>query len=303
MIIHLIGVVLMNAKVNVSNRAGASFPVRRMNFNFDHVPEYWANNSAGITHFMTALSALFPDGEKLFIDSVRAVRYHPAIKDNDALQKEISAFIGQEAMHTQEHVGFNASAQKYGHDVAKFERETGRLIQGARKWFARAVKPFGMTQEMVDLTATTALEHFTATIASELLRNQHIQALMTDPTMSYMWYWHAVEENEHKAVAYDVYEGVFGKGLKAYALRNIALVIAMALIFTAQSSFVIRLLKEDGKLNMKELGMIYKYAYSPSKGIIAGMTKEMLAYFKPSFHPNDLDTVELLETWKNKLGF
>lgn len=303
MIIHLIGVVLMNAKVNVSNRAGASFPVRRMNFNFDHVPEYWANNSAGITHFMTALSALFPDGEKLFIDSVRAVRYHPAIKDNDVLQKEISAFIGQEAMHTQEHVGFNASAQKYGHDVAKFERETGRLIQGARKWFARAVKPFGMTQEMVDLTATTALEHFTATIASELLRNQHIQALMTDPTMSYMWYWHAVEENEHKAVAYDVYEGVFGKGLKAYALRNIALVIAMALIFTAQSSFVIRLLKEDGKLNMKELGMIYKYAYSPSKGIIAGMTKEMLAYFKPSFHPNDLDTVELLETWKNKLGF
>ncbi|MFC2994517.1 metal-dependent hydrolase [Acinetobacter sichuanensis] len=293
----------MNAKVNVSNRAGASFPVRRMNFNFDHVPEYWANNSAGITHFMTALSALFPDGEKLFIDSVRAVRYHPAIKDNDALQKEISAFIGQEAMHTQEHVGFNASAQKYGHDVAKFERETGRLIQGARKWFARVVKPFGMTQEMVDLTATTALEHFTATIASELLRNQHIQALMTDPTMSYMWYWHAVEENEHKAVAYDVYEGVFGKGLKAYALRNIALVIAMALIFTAQSSFVIRLLKEDGKLNMKELGMIYKYAYSPSKGIIAGMTKEMLAYFKPSFHPNDLDTVELLETWKNKLGF
>lgn len=293
----------MNAKVNVSNRAGASFPVRRMNFNFDHVPEYWANNSAGITHFMTALSALFPDGEKLFIDSVLAVRYHPAIKDNDALQKEISAFIGQEAMHTQEHVGFNASAQKYGHDVAKFERETGRLIQGARKWFARAVKPFGMTQEMVDLTATTALEHFTATIASELLRNQHIQALMTDPTMSYMWYWHAVEENEHKAVAYDVYEGVFGKGLKAYALRNIALVIAMALIFTAQSSFVIRLLKEDGKLNMKELGMIYKYAYSPSKGIIAGMTKEMLAYFKPSFHPNDLDTVELLETWKNKLGF
>lgn len=293
----------MNAKVNISNRAGASFPVRRMNFNFDHVPEYWASNSAGITHFMTALSALFPDGEKLFIDSVRAVRYHPAIKDNDALQKEISAFIGQEAMHTQEHVGFNASAQKYGHDVAKFERETGQLIQATRKWFARVVKPFGMTQEMVDLTATTALEHFTATIASELLRNQHIQELMTDPTMSYMWYWHAVEENEHKAVAYDVYEGVFGKGLKAYALRNTALVIAMALIFTAQSSFVIRLLKEDGQLNMKELGMIYKYAYSPSKGIIAGMTKEMLAYFKPNFHPNNLDTVELLETWKNKLGF
>ncbi|SPL70975.1 metal-dependent hydrolase [Acinetobacter stercoris] len=292
----------MNAKVNISNRAGATFPVRRMNFNFDNVPEYWANNSPGITHFMTALSALFPDGEKLFIDSVRAVRYHPAIKDNEALQKEISAFIGQEAMHTQEHVGFNASAQKYGHDVAKFERETGVVIQAARKTFAKLVKPFGMTQEMVDLTATTALEHFTATIASQLLTNKHIQELMTDPTMSYMWYWHAIEENEHKAVAFDVYEGIFGKGLKAYALRSSSLIMAMTLIFLVQSSFVIRLLKEDGKLNLKELGIIFKYGYSPSKGIIAGMTKEMLAWFKPNFHPNDHDTVELLEKWKAKLG-
>ncbi|MDM1786702.1 metal-dependent hydrolase [Acinetobacter bereziniae] len=293
----------MNAKVNISNRAGATFPVRRMDFNFDDVPEYWANDSAGITHFMTALSALFPDGEKLFIDSVRAVRYHPAIKDNQALQKEISAFIGQEAMHTKEHENFNASAKRFGHDVEKYERETGALIQGARKWFARVVKPFGMTQEMVDLTATTALEHFTATIASQLLVNEHIQKLMSDPTMSYMWYWHAVEENEHKAVAFDVYEAVFGKGIKAYGLRTTALVVSMVLIFMAQSSFVVRLLKEDGKLNLKELGIIYKYAYSPSKGIITGMTKEMLAYFKPGFHPNDLDTVSLLETWKAKLGF
>ena len=76
----------------------------------------------------------------------------------------------------------------------------------------------------------------------------------------------------------------------------------MVLIFTLQSYFVLRLLNRDNKLNLKELGMIYKYAYSPSKGIIAGMTKEMLAYFRPSFHPNDLDTVSLLEHWKAKLG-
>jgi predicted metal-dependent hydrolase len=43
-----------------------------------------------------------------------------------------------------------------------------------------------MTREMVDLTATTALEHFTATIASELLRNKHIQDLMTDDHVIYV---------------------------------------------------------------------------------------------------------------------
>lgn len=293
----------MNAKVNITNRAGASFPVRRMAFEFDQVPEYWMQGSAGLTHFMTALSALFPAGEKFFIDSVRAVRYHPAIKDNQELQKEISAFIGQEAMHTQEHVGFNASAQKYGHDVERLDRYTDKVIQGGRKVFAGVGKPFGITQEMVDLTATTALEHFTATIATQLLRNSHIQELMSDDTMKTMWLWHAIEENEHKAVAYDVFEGVFGQGTKAYLLRTSSLVAAMLTLFVVQNYFLFRLLKEDKQLNLEALKAIYTYAYSPSKGIITGMGREMLAYFRPGFHPNDLDTVSLLDTWKAKLGF
>lgn len=293
----------MNAKVNITNRAGASFPVRRMAFEFDQVPEYWMRDSAGLTHFMTALSALFPAGEKFFIDSVRAVRYHPAIKDNQELQKEISAFIGQEAMHTQEHVGFNASAQKYGHDVERLDRYTDKVIQGARKVFAGVGKPFGITQEMVDLTATTALEHFTATIATQLLRNSHIQELMSNDIMKTMWLWHAIEENEHKAVAYDVFEGVFGQGTKAYLLRTSSLIAAMLTLFVVQNYFLFRLLKEDKQLNLEAFTTIYIYAYSPSKGIITGMSREMLAYFRPGFHPNDLDTVSLLDTWKAKLGF
>ena len=293
----------MNAKVKITNRAGASFPVRRMNFEFESVPEYWMNGSAGLTHFMTALSALFPAGEMFFIDSVRAVRQHPSIKDNVELQKEISAFIGQEAMHTQEHEGFNASAQKYGHDVATLDRYTDRAIQTTRKVFAFLGKPVGITQEMVDLTATTALEHFTATIASQLLVNNHIQELMSDETMKTMWLWHAIEENEHKAVAYDVFEGVFGKGIKSYLLRTGSLVAAMAILFCVQSYFVFRLLKQDKQLNRAALKDIYTYAYSPSKGIITGMAREMIMYFKPGFHPNHHDTDTLLETWKLKLGF
>ncbi|WP_435337256.1 metal-dependent hydrolase [Acinetobacter sp. LH3_13] len=293
----------MNAKVSISKRAGASFPVRRMNFNFDTVPEYWMGGNAGLTHFMTALSALFPAGEKFFIDSVRAVRYHPILKNNADLQKEISAFIGQEAMHTHEHVGFNASAQKFGHDVDALERHTDTVIQTTRKFMAKLAKPIGITQEMVDLTTTTALEHFTATIASQLLSNSHIQELMTDDTMKTMWLWHAIEENEHKAVAYDVFKGVFGKGLRAYALRTSSLVISMVILFFIQNYFLWRLLKQDKQLNLENLRMIYRYAYSPSKGIITGMGKEMLLYFNPNFHPNDFDTTTLLNTWKAKLGF
>lgn len=292
----------MNAKVNISNRAGASFPVRRMNFDFDQVPEYWMNDSASLTHFMTGLSALFPAGEKFFIDSVRAVRYHPSIKDNLDLQKEISAFIGQEAMHTHEHIGFNASAQKYGHDVDRLDQMTDKTIQTARLILGKVMKPFGVTQDMFDLMATTALEHFTATLATQLLENKHIQQLMTDETMAYMWYWHAIEENEHKAVAYDVFEGVFGKGIKAYIARCGSLIAAMLTLFVVQSYFVGRLLQQDNKLDAQSLKELYQFAYSPSKGIISGMAKEMLLYFKPGFHPNDIDSHALLNTWRVKLG-
>ena len=121
--------------------------------------------------------------------------------------------------------------------------------------------------------------------------------------MKTMWLWHAIEENEHKAVAYDVFEGVFGQGTKAYLLRTSSLVAAMLTLFVVQNYFLFRLLKEDKQLNLEAFKAIYTYAYSPSKGIITGMGREMLAYFRPGFHPNDLDTVSLLDTWKAKLGF
>ncbi|RZA09470.1 MAG: metal-dependent hydrolase [Moraxellaceae bacterium] len=294
----------MNATVNLSpvNNIKASFPVRRMDFEFGQVPEYWMNNSSGLTHFMTALSALFPDGEKFFVDSVRAVRNDPKLAD-PRMQKEISAFIGQEAMHSKEHVGFNQSANAYGHDVNSLEKKTNTVIQTIRKGFAKIAKPFGISQEMIDLTATTALEHFTATIASELLSNEEIQSKMTDNTMYRLWMWHAVEENEHKAVVYDVFEALYGKGVKAYALRNSAMAIAMVALFITQSYFVTRLLRQDKQFNMAALRDIYKYAYSAKHGVITGMIPDLVDYFRPGFHPNDHDTHALLANWKDKLGF
>ncbi|HJF28743.1 MAG TPA: metal-dependent hydrolase, partial [Acinetobacter lwoffii] len=103
-------------------------------------------------------------------------------------------------------------------------------------------------------------------------------------------------------VAYDVFEGVFGKGSKSYLLRTSSLVAAMVTLFFVHSYFILRLLKEDQHLNISALKDIYIFGYSPSKGIIAGMTKEMLMYFKPGFHPNDLDSRSLLTSWKQKLG-
>ncbi|HRA92029.1 MAG TPA: metal-dependent hydrolase [Acinetobacter sp.] len=291
----------MNAKVNISNRAGASFPVRRMDFKFGDVPRYWAKGDAGITHFMTALSSLFPEGEQFFVNSARAVRNDPKLADA-RLQKEISAFIGQEAMHSKEHLAFNASAQAYGYDVRKLEQRTGKVIQYGVAISTKLLKPFGFTKEMIDLTGTCALEHFTSTIAEELLSNPNIQAMFEDETMYNLWMWHAVEENEHKAVAFDVFVGMYGSGAKAYFMRSLALVIAMSLIFITQSYFTATLLKTDGKLTWRDTKYMIRYMYG-ANGFMTRQIPTLLSFLKPNFHPNDLDTTELLNKWRAELGF
>lgn len=290
----------MNAKVNISNRAGASFPVRRMDFEFGEVPRYWAANDAGLTHFMTTLSALFPEGEQFFVDSTRAVRKHPKLSDPD-LQREISAFIGQEAMHSKEHLAFNSSAQSYGYDIRTMEQQTGKVIRTGTKVLTTLLKPFGVTKEMIDLTGTCALEHFTAMIAAELLQNKDVQAMFNDSTMHQLWMWHAVEENEHKAVVFDVYTAIYGHGLKAYTMRAIAMIIAMGLIFMTQSYFTAQLMKIDGKLTWKDSKYMLKFMYA-RKGFMTRQIPELLDFFRPNFHPNDSDTDQLLADWKLKLG-
>lgn len=48
---------------------------------------------------------------------------------------------------------------------------------------------------------------------------QSVNELMTDNTIRNLWLWHSVEETEHKAVAFDLYQHLYGNGLDAYIPR------------------------------------------------------------------------------------
>ena len=57
---------------------------------------------------------------------------------------------------------------------------------------------------IVNLAATIALEHYTAIMAHEFLANpKHFKN--AEPDTAAMWRWHAMEEIEHKGVAFDTY--------------------------------------------------------------------------------------------------
>src|SRR3954469_13070143 len=149
----------------------------------------WHGGRVEATAIYNALSSTFPIGEAYFVESVRAFREGAPPK----LADEIKAFTTQEAIHSREHDAFNKRAEEAGYDLSSLEKrvEEGLSITKSRP-------------PIVNVAATMALEHFTAILAHQLLKNpRHLDK--ADPESAALWRWHAVEEIEHKAVAYDTW--------------------------------------------------------------------------------------------------
>ena len=265
----------------------ANFPVRRMDFSFTSTPKYWWSGDPFMSHFMNNLSSLFPYGEKFFVDSVRAVRQQ--VQDPQ-LQKDISAFIGQEAMHSKEHATYNEYAAAHGIDLERLELRIKVLLE----WVTR------LSTKKHRLAATCALEHFTATMAEQLLRREDITTQMDDPKMYKLWMWHAIEENEHKAVCYDVYQAVGG----GYFTRVIVMMLTTVMFLGVIGWFQLHLLRKDGQLfNWRSWKHGLKTLLSPRDGFFTRLIGPYLDYYRPGFHPKDHDTQTLERRWKDRLAF
>lgn len=263
----------------------ANIPPRRMDFVFaQDTKRYWYRNSPFLTTFWTTLSTLFPEGETFFVDSVKNYRH----KVSDPIMKaQVSGFIGQEAMHSKEHAAFNELADKHGFPATTLDRELGVMLRIVRK---------AMPKKM-QLAVTVCLEHYTAILAEQLLRDPSHQANIQDPEAMKLWMWHALEENEHKIVAYDVYNLVGG----GYFLRTFTMLLTTLMFFAVVGTGHVRMLWADRKLfdvtnNLKGIWFLWGW-----KGLFPKLLPQYLDFFRPGFHPNDHDTVQLLDDWREKL--
>lgn len=264
----------------------ASFPVRRMDFGFTDVPKYWFNDDPFLTHFLSNLSSLFPEGEFFFVQSMRNVRDQI---DDPLLQKEISAFIGQEAMHSKEHKVFNDYATAHGIDLDFFHKRVGKLLKWGHKTLSHKQQ----------VAVTCALEHFTATIAAQLMKREDWNGRMNDPVMRKMWLWHAVEESEHKSVTYDVYQKLY----RDYPTRAGGMIVAWSILAVVLADQQLRLMAKDGQLTNATSwakGMWSLFGY---KGFLTELTLPLLDYFRPGFHPEDHDSEALEKKYKAMLNF
>ena len=256
---------------------------RDLHFPLDHRRILdWHPAGRQVSHFLNSMSVLFPVGERFFIHSVRHFRGH--IGDPE-LQEAVKAFIGQEAMHGREHEAYNRALQAAGIPAEAMEAQVHALLE----WFKNNTPP-GM-----QLFGTVALEHFTATLANRLLADEAVLGDPLDPAMAALWRWHALEETEHKAVAFDVWDSVMGRGPRAYLHRAAGMLLASILFWALVTVFYARILRAEGKLtDLRGWGRMWQVHF----GRIGFMRKMILPwadYFRPGFHPWDHDNSHFLE--------
>lgn len=246
---------------------------RRMDFDFpEDLPIWWFGGDVFKTLLMTAQSCTFPDGERFFIDSVR--HYQSQIRDPE-LAARVRGFIGQEAHHGKEHAALNALMRAHGLPtdtvVAHVKRNLGEL--------KKRMSP------QAQLAMTCALEHFTALLAELALSEPDFFAGM-DERVKVLWLWHAIEESEHKSVAFDVYLSVVGDRA---LLRRQMVINTLTFLFFSAVHF--RTLYRESPQKIGVRGIVKGLDFLVGRaGWLRRLTPRYLAYYRADFHPSETDT-------------
>jgi len=112
-------------------------PRKAPDFGFDDtLPKYWFAGDPSKTRFFDAMSTMFPEGEKYFIESVRA--YRDQITD-PAMKEAVRDFTYQEAQHSIAHGLFNDRLRAQGIDVDRFERSMQAYFTFLKRYMPKSV--------------------------------------------------------------------------------------------------------------------------------------------------------------------
>ena len=267
-----------------STPADIQVPPRDIRFDVSSAKNgHWLGGDPVGTAVFNALSLTFPEGERMFMDAVKNYR-----KDlGGKLAEDVRGFIAQEAIHSREHHQLNQLIDRERYPVAEIEAAVKE-----RTDLVRSRGPMAM------LVSTIALEHFTAMMADVHAENMSFFDGVS-PDIERLWRWHAMEETEHKGVAYDVFMHVTRdwSPMKRYMRR----VIAMALItimFTANiTTYAARLLEADGYSPEEARKAVKKFVWR-NPGIFSKGWRTYFSWYRPGFHPWDHDNRSLIARWK-----
>ena len=188
-------------------------------------------------------------------------------------------------MHSKAHAEFNDAWRSETYNLDRFQA-----------WLARKDSYVKNLHPKIQLAITCAFEHFTALLGGYILRHPEVLSTLDDDAVK-LWVWHAIEEIEHRAVAFDVYQHVYGDDkIRRMIMRSVTTGFASLTFYSATKLFM-----QDKKKSLPKLGGNIFGAYLLAKMFIQ-LTPEYLSYYKAEFHPSEIDYSQIVKYWKERLA-
>ena len=245
---------------------------------------HWNGGNPVVTHTFNALSFLFPQAERFFIDVAREVFHRLDTTGNPGLAQAVTRFIAQESTHSHHHTQYNAILEKQGFENVVY-RFVCRLQERTHRDFSSLTK----------LAIVCGYEHYTAILGNYILSNPQVLK-PASPDMALVWGWHCAEETEHKAVCFDLYQAAGGGWL-----RRVLVFFLVTLNFSRMfGGLYFSLLHRDGCLRPSKLGETAQQSlrfFFGRSGVIWDLLLHGFRYLSPWFHPWDQDNRSKLQTW------
>ncbi len=249
----------------------------------DASPRHWFDHNPFKTAFYNALFTTFPPGENFFVRSV--VYFRDCIKD-EKLLRQITAFAGQEGTHAHAHDDHLSVLTRQGYtSLARENKIIDAMLKGLNKAAPKTA-----------LALTVALEHFTAVLSHQMFEHPELFFDPAHEDFKPLFEWHAAEEIEHKAVAFDVYQQVDGSYRRRVVAMGLA-TLSMVLMVPVRMS---PLLYHDGVLFQWKTwreGLPFLFG---KQGKFRMPWNHYKQFYRRDFHPWDVQDFELTGKFRER---
>jgi predicted metal-dependent hydrolase len=250
---------------------------RAPDLDLSSVPRHWLANNAAATAISNGINMLFPHGERFF---VRSVHYFLDQIEDEELRAQVKAFFKQEGQHAHAHDELNDVMRDHGLEIDGFLERYRQIVS----WLEARLPA------KLNLAGTAAAEHFTAILAEGAFSKGLLDSV--HPKMQELLSWHAAEEIEHKAVAFDVLRTVD----PSYALRVAGLAYATVMLGAFWLWATTMLLRQERlglRGTLRELGKLRQRDPVIRRVFVRGIRQ----YLRRDFHPNDNQNDHLARDW------
>lgn len=261
-------VALANNREMPSAHPMDDIPVRRLKFSVEDIGPgdvLWSRTDPRFSAFLNGLGLHVPHFERYLCRALAKARPH--ITDA-RLGADVDAIIGQEAQHAK--------------TFLKVNRALAARYPKAESFDTAAGEDFRRRAEVDDLRRavgfTAGYETFTFLAGLIILDNHDRWFADAHPVMKAIWVWHQVEEVEHGAVAFEVWQHLY-PGQEAYRRRMIVEALVHIAAETARAYW--HMARVEGWIRgpltaVREVGYCF--------GMLGRLLWRALPVFRKSYH-------------------